>query len=169
MKIRENYNLRKIKIPKKFLSTLPSEKKILEKRKNITNDPSGVYIVINSKRRLLDGYASYLAAGSLKIERLNVRQLNIIEEKNFKNNNKTTFVYGYHPGRPNLDYYMWRVPTSKMQSIGPIKKGDSLMVATKYGPAPMIVTKVKKKEYNPTIKKVKTVIGRIDKFEDKSK
>lgn len=168
MKIRENYNLRKIKVPKQFFTTPPSEKKIIEKRNNITTNPAGIYITINRKNKLLDGFASYLAAGSLKIERLNVRQLNFLEERDLKEKAKTTFVYGYHPGRKDLNHYVWRVPNSKMNSIGHIKKGDALMVATKYGPAPMIVTKVKRQEYAPSVKKVKTVIGRINHFVDKS-
>lgn len=169
MRIRTNYNLRKIKVPKNYFITLPSDKKILDKKNNIVNDPKGIYITINHSGKLLDGFASYLAAGTLKLERLNVRQLNYFETIDYMNKQKVTFVYGYHPGRKEQNNYMWRVPNSKLETIGKIKKGDTLMVATKYGPAPIIVTKVKKQEYAPTIKKVKTVIGRIDHFVDKHK
>lgn len=160
MKIRENFDLRKIIVPKKFFNTPPSEKKIYQKRSNILNDKTGVFITIDNNKRLLDGFASYLAAGSLNINRLNVRQLNFFESIKYKNMNKTIYVYGYHPNSSN-NIYIWRVTDIKKNTLGTIRVGDKLMVSTRKGPAPIIVTKVKKTEFPPTVKKVKTVIGRI--------
>lgn len=160
MKIRENFDLKKIIVPKKFFDTPPSEKKIYQKRSIILNDRTGVFITIDNKKRLIDGFASYLAAGSLNISRLNVRQLNFFETIKFRDMSKTVYVYGYHPNSNN-NIYMWRVTDIKKETLGTIRVGDKLMVSTKKGPAPIIVTKVKKTEFPPTVKKVKTVIGRI--------
>lgn len=164
MKIRENYSLTKIKIPDKFMKTLPSERKIEEKKKVLVNNNTRkISIVINHKRELTDGFATYLAAGILKIEHLNVIQTNVWEEFNIKNNTKTTFVYGKHPNSVIDKEYVWRVPISKEITLGNIRKGDNLMVATKFGPAPIVVTKIERKQYSPITGKIKTVIGRIEK------
>lgn len=159
MKIKNNYPISKIFIPQQFRVTPPRSSKINEKKEMLLAHPEQIYITLNYKGQLIDGYATYLAAKTINKEFVNIRQLGRLETFIKDKTSATTFVYGVHPGVGNKEY-VWRITDYKKDELSDIKKGDKLIAHTKYGPAPIIVTKIVKKNYNPVDKKIRTIIGK---------
>ena len=54
----------------------------------------------------------------------------------------TTYVYGKHPNSNCDKEFMWRVPKSMSWFSEKVQVGDSILCQTKFGIAPVIVTKV---------------------------
>ena len=57
-------------------------------------------------------------------------------------NEATTYIYGTHPNSKDTKTYMWRVPKSWTNWTDNIQIGDTVMCATKFGYAPVIVNKI---------------------------
>ena len=158
MKNKMNFPFDKIIIPNSFKNSPPRTQKINQKLKTIQQHPEQIYLTINYRNVLLDGYASYLAAKKLSLKEINVRQLNRLESFIHDKTNADLYVWGKHT-EDGLEY-VWRVPNNKQNIIGNISKGDKLIVQTKNGPAPIIVTKTERKNYSPVDTKVRKVTGR---------
>lgn len=162
MEIKMNYPINKIKIPMSFSEHPPKKEKVNQKAKILKSHPEQIYITITNKDTLIDGYATYLAAVDLGYNKINVRQLDKGEAFEDDKTTAKTYVWGIHPGDENKIEYVWRIPENKQHLIDKIKVGDKIMVQTKYGPAPVNVTKIQKKNYPPVATKIRRVIGFIN-------
>ena len=72
-------------------------------------------------------------------------------------NNTTTYVYGIHPNSKDTKTYVWRVPKSWTWFAENVRSGDSILCQTKFGSAPVIVTKVEVLDSCPVNIRVKKV------------
>ena len=143
-----------IKISEAFANSIPSEEKMNECRNNWNQwNRQDRYIVVNPDNVLIDGYIQYLVLKENNVEevevkistkrkkrwyRKNVKDWNIPHYKN----EATTYIYGTHPNSKDTKTYMWRVPKSWTNWTDNIQIGDTVMCATKFGYAPVIVSKI---------------------------
>lgn len=131
--------LSKIKIRKDFLETMPSEEKMIECREFWRYEgKQDRPIVINNKGVLVDGYVMYCVLKEHKEEYAMVRKL----KKPAYRNKTTTYVYGTHPNSKDIKTYMWRVPETWTNWADNVQIGDTVMCATKFGYAPVVVSKI---------------------------
>ena len=151
-----------IKISDEFASTNPSKFKMDRYRDmwdKFNRQPK--YIVVNDNNVLIDGYIQYL----------------LLKEKGFedgeclvrhsKNGNKTTYrntittyVYGVHPNSNCDKEFIWRVPKSMTWFAENVQVGDSILCQTKFGIAPVIVTRVEVLDKCPVDFRVKKVASK---------
>lgn len=146
--------LSKIKISEAFANTFPSEEKMNECRKNWdTWHRQDRYIVVDHSNTLIDGYVQYLVLKQNDIEYAEVKisrcRKKRWERKNTRDwlvprykDNPTTYIYGTHPNSKDTKTYMWRVPESWIGWADNIQIGDTIMCATKFGYAPVVVNKI---------------------------
>ena len=143
-----------IKISEEFASSIPSEEKLNECRNNWNQwNYQDRYIVINSDNVLIDGYIQYLVLKENNVEeaeiKISTRRKKRWYRKNVEDwsiphykNETTTYVYGVHLNSKNTKTYMWRVPESWTNWVNNVQIGDTVMCATKFGYAPVIVNKI---------------------------
>lgn len=73
----------------------------------------------------------------------------------------TVYIYGKHPNGIIDKEYVWRLPKSKENMYGVLLPGDLIYCSTKNGIAPVIVTRIEKRDSWDTGLKVKVVCSRI--------
>ena len=73
----------------------------------------------------------------------------------------TVYIYGKHPNGIIDKEYVWRLPKSKENMYGVLLPGDLIYCSTKNGIAPVIVTRIEKRDSWDTDLKVKVVCSRI--------
>ena len=77
----------------------------------------------------------------------------------------STYVYGVHPNSKSGNEFVWRVPKS-WSELGwedGLNIGDEILVNTKFGTKPIIVTKIENLEKCPVNIPVKRVVKRLNK------
>ena len=79
------------------------------------------------------------------------------KEKSSDRNIPTTYIYGKHPNSNCDKEFMWRVPKSMTWFSENVQVGDSLLCQTKFGIAPVIVTKIEVLDKCPVDFRVKKV------------
>ena len=161
--------LSEIKIKESFSNTTPSEEKMDECRHNWRMyGKQDRYIVVNHNNELIDGYIQYLILVEHNEEYAEVKishcRKNRWKRKNTKNwlvprykDNPTTYIYGTHPNSKDVREYVWRVPESWDGWVDNVQIGDTIMCATKFGYAPVLVSRIvvlDKPPINIPIKKV---------------
>lgn len=171
--------LSEIKIPVDFESSTPNALKYAkcEKYYEETGNQDR-YIVVNENNFLIDGYIMYLVLKSHDAEYANVKRLTLRKHKyTDRQRNKygkltppekvisykekpTTYVYGKHPNSDNDREYIWRIPNMLDGMGDELKIGDRIYCHTRFGVAPVIVTKVEKKDNLDSDMKVKKVCSR---------
>lgn len=143
-----------IKIKESFTNTTPREEKMAECRKfwEMCNKQDR-YIVVNKRGYLIDGYVQYLVlkennvetaeirVGNSKRKRWNRRNLKSMNCAGYKEQN-TTYIYGIHPKDKSNTERIWRVPNSWIGWENDLLPGDRIIVSTKHGFAPIIITKI---------------------------
>lgn len=162
---REHYNvttmkLSDVKIKNAFAQSIPSEKKLAkcEKYWN-TFGKQDKYIVVDHNNVLLDGYIVYLTLKKLGVDEV---QVEIVDKKTPRYRNQTTtYVYGIHENSKEKKEYVWRVPETKKGLENELLLGDKVLVSTKYGIKPVIVTKIEWLDECPVDFPVKKVIGKV--------
>ena len=124
---------------------------------------------------LIDGYIQYLVLKENNVEeaevkistrrkkrwyRKNVKDWNIPHYKN----EATTYVYGVHPNSENKKEFVWRVPKSWSDAgwEEELFAGDKILVDTKFGIKPIIVTKIETLDKCPVNMPVKRVVRRLN-------
>ena len=136
--------LDEIIIPKVFLESKPSEMKIekcINKWKKYNKQPK--LLIIDEDNVLIDGYIQYLVLKELGHEEGNyILKHKSKKEKSSYRNIPTAYVYGIHPNSKDVKTYMWRVPKSWTNWTDNIQIGDTVMCATKFGYAPVVVSKI---------------------------
>lgn len=151
--------LDEIIIPKLFLESKPSETKI-EKYKNkwkkYNKQPKP--LIVDEDNVLIDGYIQYLVLKELGYEEGNylVRHESKKEKSSYRDT-LTTYVYGVHPNSNCTKEFVWRVPKSMTWFAENVQVGDSILCQTKFGIAPVIVSKVETLDKCPVDFRVKKV------------
>ena len=164
-----------IKINKAFANSIPKENKMAECRDNWRKyHKQDRYVVINRDNFLIDGYIQYLILKENNIEeavvkisnkpknhhnRINIKDWNIPYYKN----RTTTYIYGIHQNQKEKKQYIWRVPRLWKGWERDLLPGDKILVHTKYGIRPIIITKIQWLDKCPVDFSVKKVFKKIKK------
>ncbi len=161
-----------IKIKESFAIATPKEEKMEECRYNWTiYHRQDRWIVVNNDNELIDGYIMYLVLKENGVEEAEIKISNRRKKrwyrKNVKDwtvapyrNEKTTYIYGVHPNSKCTKEFCWRVPKSWTWFTENVQIGDSILCKTKFGIAPVIVTKIKVLDKCPVDFVVKRVVGK---------
>ena len=133
------------------------------------------YIVVDEKNVLVDGYIMYLVLKNHDVEYGNVKRLTLRKHTYTDKQRKkygrlispkhvvtykekpTAYVYGKHPNSKDNKEYVWRLPQAWGYMSLMLQKGDVIYCGTRFGVAPVVVTKVELKSNFDTslcIKKV---------------
>ena len=173
-------NLSEIKIPEEFEKSTPSLAKYAacDKHYKKTGNQDR-YIVVNNNNYLVDGYIMYLVLINNNVNEADVKRVNLRKNKyTDKMRNRygklvppekvltykekpTVYVYGKHPNGITNKEYVWRLPKSKENMYGVLLPGDMIYCCTKNGIAPVVVTRIEKRDSWDTDLKVKIVCSRI--------
>lgn len=173
-------NLSEIKIPESFESSVPSlykYEKCCRYYKETGNQDR--YIVVDEKNVLVDGYIMYLVLKSHNVESCDAKRITLRKHKytdkqrvrygrlipsekvlTYKEK-PTVYIYGKHPNGIINKEYVWRLPKSKENMYDVLLPGDLIYCSTKNGIAPVIVTRIEKRDSWDTELKVKVVCSRI--------
>lgn len=143
---REHYNVTTMKlsditIKKSFAQSVPSKNKLrkCEKYWN-TFGKQDRYIVVNQNDILVDGYIMYLTLKKLGIDKAEVEIVNTSMPRYA--NKATVYVYGIHPNSKDKKEYVWRIPENNKGLENDLLPGDNVIVSTKHGFKPVIVTRI---------------------------
>lgn len=143
-----------IKISESFANTTPSEEKMNECRYNWRMySKQDRYIVVDHNNVLIDGYVMYKVLMEHKEEyaevKISNRRKKRWKRKNIKDwvtprykDNPTTYIFGTHPNSNCTKEFCWRVPESWTGFTDNIQIGDTVLCATKFGYAPVVVSRV---------------------------
>lgn len=173
-------NLSEIKIPESFESSKPNTSKYVkcEKYYNETGNQDR-YIVVDENNVLVDGYIMYLVLKNHDVECCDTKRITLRKHKYTDRQRKryerlvppekvltykekpTVYIYGKHPNGIIDKEYVWRLPKSKENMYGVLLPGDLIYCSTKNGIAPVIVTRIEKRDSWDTDLKVKVVCSRI--------
>ena len=138
-------------INKSFTETIPKEEKMIECREIWRYEgKQDRPIVLNKKNMLIDGYVMYLILMEHKEEyaevtyskKHNRRYEMLPKVKPSYKNTSTTYIYGVHPNSNCSKEFVWRVPASWGNWADNLQIGDIVLCQTKFGFAPVIVTKI---------------------------
>lgn len=156
-------------INKSFTETTPNENKMIECREFWRYEgKQDRPIVLNKKNTLIDGYIQYLILKEHKEEyaevtytkKHNRRYERLPKVEPSYKNTPTTYIFGVHPNSNCSKEFVWRVPASWGNWADNIEKGDTIMCFTKFGFAPIVVTRVEMHNECPTDFIVKKVAKR---------
>ena len=171
-----NMRLSEIKISADFESSIPNTYKY-NKCENYYNKTGNQdrYIVVDEKNVLVDGYIMYFVLKNHDVEYGNVKRLTLRKHTYTDKQRKkygrlispkhvvtykekpTAYVYGKHPNSKDNKEYVWRLPQAWGYMSLMLQKGDVIYCGTRFGVAPVVVTKVELKSNFDTslcIKKV---------------
>lgn len=162
-----------IKIKESFANTTPKEEKMNECRQNWnTYHRQDRYIVVDNDNTLIDGYIQYLILKDAGVDEAEIKISNKRRKrwyrKNTENwrmphyrNQKTTYIYGIHPNSYSNKERVWRVPDSWTGWENDLLPGDKIMVCTKYGVRPIIITKIERLDECPVNIPVRKVYRKL--------
>lgn len=175
--------LEDIKIKDSFINSVPKEAKVNVCRKYWDEmQEQDRYIVVDHNNFLIDGYIQYLV---LKENNIHVVEVKISDKKRRKWSRKnkqlkaqksnqtnyrkceTVYVYGIHLNSNDHKERVWRIPNSwRNDWADTLNIGDSLLVKTKYGLAPIQITKIETLSTCPVDIPVNTIVKKLKKKED---
>lgn len=142
-------------ITEAFANSNHSEEKVQKyRRKFAETGKQSKSLVINKYNVLIDGYIQYLILKENGIEEAEYIRTSKKNVENYRNE-ITTYIYGKHENSNCDKEFVWRVP--KNWNDFNVNIGDKIFCYTKFGIAPVIVTKVEKLEKCPTDLRVKKV------------
>ena len=135
----ETVKIKDIIVSKEFLDTVPSEKKYQKYKDYYSNfGKCKRMILLDEDNILVDGYIQYLILKENNIEEIQIKKNVSARYKN----NSTTYIFGRHINSKDERIYTWRVPNSWTNWVDNVQIGDTIICATKFGYAPVIVTKI---------------------------
>lgn len=147
--------LSEIIITEAFANSHPSEGKVQKYRKEFAeNGKQSKFLVVNKYNVLMDGYIQYLILKENEIEEAEYIRSNRKNVENYRNK-MTTYIYGKHENSNCDKEFVWRVPKNWNDSNVDI--GDKIFCYTKFGIAPVIVTKIERLEKCPIDLRIKKV------------
>ena len=160
-------NLSDIKITKAFIDTVPNPDKVKKyKDYYIKNQIQEKAIVIDNNNYLQDGYIQYLIlkeCGATKATIIRVKNHKSVKNNNINRSfpkyktNRTTYIFGVHPNDNFSMERVWRVPNTWNGWEEDLSIGDTIVVHTKHGKAPLIITKIETLDKPP----IKDIIKRV--------
>ena len=171
--------LSEIKIPADFESSIPNTNKY-EKCKKYYKETGNQdrYIVVDENNVLVDGYIMYLVLKNNgekfgDSRRITLRKHTYTDKRRKKygrlipprhvvtyKEKLTAYVYGKHLNSKDDKEYVWRLPQTWGYMSLMLQKGDVIYCGTRFGVAPVIVTKVELKNNFDTDLCIKKVCSR---------
>lgn len=159
-----------IKIKDSFAQTTPREEKMKECR-DYWNDlhKQDRFVVVNHKNELIDGYVQYLVLKENGVKDVVIKKSECKEESwrrikkklPYYRRNPTTYIYGIHPDSKIRKEYVWRVPDSWVGWEEDLLPGDKILVHTKRGVQPVLVTKIENSNECPVDTRVRKVFRKL--------
>lgn len=149
-----------VRIPKCYSEHKPSKRKIAEKRASLEKDAKSLFITVNQRNFLVDGYATYLAAVELGFEYVRYVEDPTAYTPNYNTPPKRTYIYGVHHQEIGSKEYVWVVRSHEEKLFRDVKPGDKLLVCTKCGTNPMFVTRIERLRKPPITGKIRCVAGK---------
>lgn len=165
-----------IRIKGSFKNSIPNDYKLAQCREYW--DQHGFYlhdIVVNNKDYLVNGYIQYLLLKENGIQdvvvkdydkkvykrrKLKARKNSNKKSKSYRDMEPPLYVFGIHPGRTKER--VWRVPNKFQKEWECILSvGDTVLAKTKYGNAPIIVTRIERVSECPVDTPVKKIVKKI--------
>lgn len=160
MKGVKTMKLADIKVTKAFLNSVPSNEKIQECEEYYRKGKQKKLIVVDRSGTLKDGYIQYIVFKNHNVQEAEVKILNKkkgkIETPSYKNQ-ATTYIFGIHPNSQFEKEYCWRVPERKNDFAKNIQVGDTILCTTKFGTAPVTVTKIEILDKPPIDSRIKKI------------
>ena len=160
-----------IKIKDSFENSVPKSEK-MDKCRQFWNTyhKQDRWIVVNNRHTLIDGYIQYLVLKENNIEEAEVHFSNK-RKKKWERKSKTykecetTYIYGVHLNSKSTKERVWRVPNSwQNEWADSLSIGDVVLVKTRYGLAPVEITRIERLSECPVEIPVKRVIKKITKY-----
>lgn len=165
-------NMSDIIIKPSFRNSIPNLNKIEKCKKHyLKYGKQDREIVLNAKNELVDGYIMYLVLKKYgEKENIEVKVCNQ-KRKHKRTETKvnipcyrkqlTPYIFGIHLDDVRKKEYVWRVPNSWNGWERDLLPGDTILVKTKYGIAPIIITKIAYLENCPVGMPVKKVVRKL--------
>ena len=165
-----------IKILSSFAESIPKEEKLKACRDfwDLYHEQDR-YLVVNKNNELIDGYIQYLILKENNVSQAEVKFSNtkrsrwkrkslhiLTEEDTSYRTKQTTYIYGIHPNDKGKREYVWRVPDSWTGWENDLLPGDAVIVRTKHGLAPVIVTKISWLDVCPVDMPVRKVYRKLE-------
>lgn len=153
-----------IKISSAFADSVSSEQKVQKYRKRFAETgKQSKFLVIDSNNVLVDGYIQYLI-----LKENNVEEAAYVKADKFGNKKKptyrtqkTTYVYGTHSNSKCKKEFVWRVPNNWINFVENINVGDTIYCKTKFGVAPVVVSKIENNSLCPVDIPVRKVANQV--------
>lgn len=160
----KSIKLSDIVISSAFAESVPSEQKVQKYRKRFAETgKQSKFLVLNDENVLQDGYIQYLI-----LKENNVKEASYIKcgkfgekKKQTYRTKKTTYVYGTHPNSKCTKEFVWWVPEKWYGFAENIKVGDTIYCRTKFGVAPVVISRIEVSDLCPVDIPVKKVANQI--------
>lgn len=167
--------LSEIRIKGSFKNSVPNDYKLSQCREYWSQHCFYLHdIVVNDKEYLVDGYIQYLVLKENDIEDVVVKDFDKKVYKRTKSkvrksgkkkvksyrDTETLYIFGVHP--KGIKERVWRVPNKfqkEWESI--LNVGDTVLVKTKRGKAPIKVTRIERLSECPVDLPVKKIVKKI--------
>lgn len=160
----KSIKLSDIVISSAFADSVPSEQKIQKYRSRFAETKvQSKYLVLDQNNVLVDGYIQYLI-----LKENNVEEAKYVRSGKFCNKKKptyrtqkTTYIYGTHPNSKCTKEFVWRVPKGWIDFAENVKVGDKIYCKTKFGVAPVVVSRIEVNSLCPVDVPVRKVANKI--------
>lgn len=163
-----------------FAATPPKKEKLDScKEKYLETKVQDRAIVINHKNELIDGYCMYLTLKELGVDEAEIefsekcikRFDRKTKRKQHIENKKVelaTYIFGIHENSTTGKEYVWKVSKRKVEHLYKnVLPGDRVLVDTKYGKSPVIVTRIEEHEKCPVKGTIRRYICSLDRTNNK--
>lgn len=156
----KSIKLSDIVISSAFAASVPSERKVQRyKSRFAKTGKQSRYLVLDNENVLVDGYIQYLILKENNVEE--AKYVRYRKKKSTYRTQNTTYVYGTHPNSKCTKEFVWRVPKSWSKFTENIKVGDTIYCKTKFGVAPVVVSKIEVNDLCPIDIPVRKVANQI--------
>ena len=171
--------LSEIKISEEFANSTPSLRKYVKCDKYYKKTGNqDRYLIVDENNVLIDGYIMYLVLKNNGVKfgdsrRITLRKHTYTDKQRKKygrltppkhvityKEKMTAYVYGKHPNSKDNKEYVWRLPQTWGYMSLMLQKGDVIYCGTRFGIAPVVVTKVELKSNFDTDLCIKKVCSR---------
>lgn len=162
-----------IRIKESFVNTTPKEAKMKKCRDNWNEwHRQDRYIVVDHDNTLIDGYIQYLVLKENGIEEAEIKISDRRKKRWYRKNTEgwmapryknrmTTYIFGIHPDSKSTKERVWRVPNSWIGWEYDLLPGDKILVTTKHGIRPIIITRIEWLDKCPVDMPVKKVYRKL--------
>ncbi|MCM1235442.1 MAG: hypothetical protein NC489_35530 [Ruminococcus flavefaciens] len=158
----KHIKLSDIKIKESFANSVPNEEKMEQCRQFWnTYHKQDRLIMLNNMHTLVDGYIQYLVLKENNVDEAEVCFVNSKTNNTYRER-ETTYIYGIHLNSRSKKEIVWRIPDGwGHERCNELDVGDRMLVKTKYGLAPIKITKIERLSKCPVEIPVKTVVRKL--------